>query len=117
MSITERLVNKELYVPFEDDDPERATLVNEIIENQTEIIRLESEIALLKAQMKPHTEDLDNALNGLTKGQKKFTACKESIFWDENRIETVRLDTLEKLPNREINEEDRKCHTDDVDVE
>lgn len=43
--------------------------------------------------------------------------CKETIFWDENRVETIRLDCAERLPDREINEEDRNCHTDDVDVE
>ena len=43
--------------------------------------------------------------------------CKETIFWDENRVETIRLDCAERLPDREINEEDRNCHIDDVDVE
>lgn len=85
MSVTERIVMKDLYVPFEEGNDRREDLVNTIIEKNMKITALESKIALLKSEMKPLVEDRDDAIDDLTKGEKHSVRCKESIFWEIGR--------------------------------
>jgi hypothetical protein len=117
MGVTERLVALDLPIPFEEGDVRREELVGQIIEANKVVTKFEAEIALIKSKMKPFVEERETALADLTRGIPKLVNCKETIYWEENRVETVRLDSLEKLNDRVINSNDHQHRSDDVDVE
>lgn len=99
--------------PMVPDSPERKSLVDALLRNYAAVEELQGRISALREAQKPMNKLIDEALHDLSQGCERKVMIQEKIFWDEDRVETIVVDTAELLPDRQITEDDRQMQISD----